>query len=731
MRLALPALAAAAALSAGILLAPTAAAGPAAPRTAVAGAAAGSVINHAGARPATAPVDVGTDHIADIAQVGADTPEGQQSIDELRAAHGIGLYLVFVDSFDGVEKSAWAHDAFTASDLGDHDILVAVAVQDRRIGGWVGVSVPLSAAVIGDAVNTYAAPHLSNGQWAEAVVATAKAINVEIDAMTSGSEPVGGQAGGAGDLGGSAGDLGGSAGSGGGVGAVAGNPGGSGLGWIWWVLALALGTGIFLWIRRRGQTRKDAQPAEQTGPPPEPYEQLSERSVTALIDTDNAVRASESELALAEAEFGAEATAEFTAALNAAKGRLTEAFARRQEIDDEIPESEQTRRDWMAEILDKCQQASTALEEYSEKFDQLRDLKVRLSEVLAELPTQIDTQAGRLPASASALERITASYSAAAVAAVADNTDHAADRLTFARKALAQAAAGATEPDTGPAVLSARAAQEALAQATTLQDAIERLDASLADAAAKLGGAQDAVAAELAEVRAALAGQSAGDRTAAISGQLDEVTAALAASRTVDAARDPISTLATLREADRRLDDIAAATRSAQQREARDRQAAERELAGARTAVATAADYISTRRGAMAATARTRIAEAQRHLAQAEHLKGSDAHGALAEAQRASELARQAYAEAQDDMDRWSGGWGGGGRGGSPMGSFGGAILGGIIGGMLSGGSSRGGGWGGGGGGFGGGGFGGGGGGGFGGGFGGGGGGGGGFGGSF
>lgn len=615
--------------------------------------------------------------------MGADTAEARDAIAELQSDARINLYAVLVDSFDELDKETWVQQSFTASDLGGNDILLAIAVQDRRFSfhaGVAGQSFAVSQDQVRSVLENESAPHMSAGDWSGAIVAAAQGIQ----AAATGS------------------------GGSGTNGASSGTSNSGGLGWIWLVIALAIAVGLFLWIR--SARRKAASAAREAdapaGPPPEPYEKLSNRSVTALIATDNAVQASEAELSLAVTEFGDEATAEFRSTFKEAKAKLTQAFQLRQEIDDEIPESEDTRRGWMAQIIDLCQQASDALEAQSERFGALRDLKTRLPQVLAALPGNIDAQASRLPAAAASLERMGSMYSTEALGAVHGNTDHAHERLEFARSALAEAT---STVDTSAAVLHARAAQEAVQQATRLLDAIDRLDAALRDAATTLAETQDAVAAELVEVRSALAEHNAGAAAAAITAQLDAVAQVLTASRTVAGAKDPISALEALHDADRELDTILATTRSAQQREERDRKALDGELATASTVVRTVDDFISTRRGAMATTARTRLAEAQRHLARAQALADTDAHAALGEAQQAITLARQAYAEAQDDMNRW----GGGGYGGGPrMHGMGSAILGGIIGGMLAGGG-RGGGWGGGFGGFGGGGFGGGGGGGF------------------
>ena len=60
-----------------------------------------------------------------------------------------------------------------------------------------------------------------------------------------------------------------------------------------------------------------------------------------LIDTDNAVRASEFELSAAETEFGQDAVAQFRKAFDAARESLTAAFEIRQRIDDDDPRGRQ------------------------------------------------------------------------------------------------------------------------------------------------------------------------------------------------------------------------------------------------------------------------------------------------------------------------------------------------------------------------------------------------------
>ena len=198
--------------------------------------------------------------------------------------------------------------------------------------------------------------------------------------------------------------------------------------------------------------------------------------------------------------------------------------------------------------------------------------------------------------------------------------------------------------------------------------------ADLAAAAGQLPAACIAVDQELAAARRALAGSGRRRvREPPSRAQLDQIQAMLGVARSPQGAADPLTALHKVQEADEALDTILAATRDAQQREQRAQAGLAQALSTARAEVASAEDFISTRRGAVGSQARTRLAEAKRHLAAAEAAASTDAGRGLSEAQQAATLAREAADIAQQDV----GGWGGGGsqRGGG----INGALLGGII----------------------------------------------------
>src|SRR5664279_4281661 len=581
----------------------------------------------------------------------------QTSFDELSAEDNVNLFVVYVDTFTNPDAAqSWAADTAAAADLGANDILLVVATGGRAYAVNVPTNFALSSSQLTSIAENDIRPQLAKDDWAGAAIAAADGYRKAL--------------------------------------------GGSSSGW-WWAAGgiVVVGGGGYLLYRRSRRRKAEAGSqagSARSGEPLEPLDQLSARSVQALIDTDNAVRASEFELTAAESEFGHEVVKEFRATFESARESLTAAFEIRQRIDDDVPEDEPTQRAMMAEILSRCADAAGKLDSESDRFDDLRDLRSRLPQVMAELPPAIDAQTARLPVAQATLDGLRQRYSPAALQTVASNVDEATSRLTFARTSLDQArhlaaapAAGATQPATpaapatpdapaqpgATAVLAAGAAQEAVGQAQTMLDAVERIDADLNAAGGQLAQACAAVEQELATNRAALAAAKAGSATGDLTARLDQIQAILTVARSAQGTADPLTALGKVTEADEALDTILAATKDAQQSEQNAEAALGQALATARAEVAQANDFVGTRRGAVGSEARTRLTEAQRHLAAAESLVNADAAGGLAHAQQAISLARQASQLAQQDV----GGWGGGGgqRGGG--GGLAGAVLGGIL----------------------------------------------------
>ena len=575
-------------------------------------------------------------------QVGALTADGRAQVgaalDELNRENQIQLFVVYVDSFDGAAGQDWAADTAERSQLGDRDVLLAVAVGDRAYGTSVAQALPVSDDRLGEIEARDVEPRLAADDWAGAAVAMA-------NGLASG---------------------GGSGGGGVPVGVLVGG-------------AAVLGGGAYLLARRRRRT--SSAPAPDTIPPPtapaapadpnptETTADLAYRASAVLIDLDDAVQTSEHELGLARASFGDEAVADFRAALDRSHEELVQAFALRQRIDDEKPD-EATQRALLRQILALCAAADERLDAQSAAFDRLRDLEQNAPEVVAALRPRLTATTARVPQVEAQVGALVARYAPSAIESVADNVTQARSLIDVAAREIEEADAEATSGQRPAAAVSARAAEEALTQAATLLDGVGRLEQDLAQAAARFAEARAEVEQDLAEARALPENRELAAAAARAQAALS------AAERDIGApGTDPLAALRRLDEAGTALNAALAAAHEAAV--ATDRAAAQldRTLLAARSAVAAASDFIATRRGAVGSDARTRLAEAQRHLDTAAGLAQRSPMDALREAQQADVLARQAMELARADVRRWTPP-SGGGRGGVDLGSL---ILGGIL----------------------------------------------------
>ena len=591
-----------------------------------------------------------------------DTQTVQAALDELRAADGTQLFVVFVSSFDGRGGQEWADASAVASQLGVDDPLFAVAVDDRAYGLSVDTDFAVSDADLDELLSGQVEPRLSADDWDGAVVALADGLR---------------------DGGGAAG---GSAGSGGStaLAAVAG------------VAVVGGGGYLLLRSRRRKQAAavQETEAARAADPfPDETTEQLTFRASAALLEVDEAARTSQLDLDFARVQYGEEPVAGFAEALTRSQAELAQAFTLRQQLDDEVPEDEPTKRRMLAELLRLTGSADARLDAQAEAFDRLRDLERTAPQVLERLAPQVAELQGRVPQEEQRLAALRSRYADTALAPVAGNPAQAAALLTVAEREIAEARSDVAAGRPGQAVPDLRAAEDAVAQSGTLLDAVGRLAADLESAAGRIAAVRAETQADVTEARGLLAA-GGGDR-AGLGPLVARAEAALAAADAVPAAgqrTDPLAVLRGLEESDAALDQALAGARDAAAQAGRAAAALDSTLLSARSAVAAAHDFVSTRRGAVGPEARTRLAESQRHLDAAVATGHADPVAALREAQQAASLAQHALDLAQTDVSRWSAGGGagygdpgyggagygpvGGGRGGVDLGSL---VLGGIL----------------------------------------------------
>ena len=608
------------------------------------------------------PVTFEESHIVDtVGALGDREPEVVTALDALFAGTQIDLYVAYVSSFDGVaDTSTWADQTAVNNGLGDNDVLLAVATDDRQYQLSVATDFVLDEAQLAEVQNTAIEPSLRENDWAGAAINGATAMQQSVAGEPL-SDPVI-----------TPGDA--SPSSGGGFPL-----------WIAVLLVLAVVAAVvvvvILVLRRRGT-------APVTGPaaPEVPTAELKREASSALIETDDAIKTSGQEVGFALAQYGAAAAEPFQAAVSGAAGKLGQAFTLQQRLDDAEPDTEEQVRAWYRQIIALCAEANHALDEQAAAFDELRQLEANAPAAAAELETELAAIDTRLDQAEARVADLAARYTAAAIATVADNPDQAAERLTFATNALAEARTGLTAGDASAAAVDIRAAEEAIDQAKLLVDAVDRLAADLQRAESGIPAMLADLDTDLVTARALPA---AGDASAAVPGVIARTEQTLAGVRAGLAAPpvNPIELLQTLETMNTTMDATLQGVRNAQVQAQRLQAALAQSLQAARSQVSAAEDFITARRGAVGAEARTRLAEAARLTAQADSLVASDPAAALAVSQRAGSLAAEATAMARRDVDSFSNndddfgdffGGGGASRRGGSNGSMG-AVLGGIL----------------------------------------------------
>ncbi|WEO78254.1 TPM domain-containing protein [Cryobacterium sp. SO2] len=635
-------------------------------RPTIAGLVAGAVLLGAGvlgglgeplAARADDPVTFGESHIVDtVGALGDREAEVVAALDALFADTQIDLFVAYVSSFDGVDDtSTWADQTAVNNGFGDNDVLLAVATDARQYQLSVASDFVLDDAQLAEVQNTAIEPSLRENDWAGAAINGATAMQQSVAGEPL-SDPVV-----------TPGDA--SPSSGGGFPL-----------WIAVLLVLAVVAGIIVIVivllRRRG-TAPLAGPGQPGADVP--TAELKREASSALIETDDAIKTSGQEVGFAVAQYGTAAAEPFQAAVGIASAKLADAFTLQQRLDDAEPDTEEQVRAWYRQIIALCAEANHALDEQAADFDELRQLEANAPAAAATLATELAAIDTRLDQAEATVADLSTRYTAAALDTVADNPDQAAERLTFATNALAEARARLAAGEASAAAVDIRAAEEAVDQANLLTDAVDRLAADLQRAEAGIPAVLADLDTDLVTART-LPALSPGviERTEQT---LAEVRARLAAPPV-----NPLELLQTLEATNATMDAALQGVRDAQLQAQRLQAALAQSLQAARSQVSAADDFITARRGAVGAEARTRLAEASRLTAQADSLVATDPAAALAVSQRAGSLAAEAGAMARRDVDSFSNNddfgdfFGGGGtsrRGGS-NGSMG-AVLGGIL----------------------------------------------------
>ncbi len=578
-----------------------------------------------------------------------------KALDRLFDDRRIELWVVYVKSFDGLGWMSWAQKTMQASDFGDDDVLLAIATEDRALAFQVPSTLSGGTSTRGDEIRRNdIEPALRRDDWAGAAIAAADGLNASAAPSAGVSVSL-------------------------------------------LPILVALGVTVllvlllWLWLRRRRAKRHEAEVAAAKRVDPSdpgalaavPLEALDELSKTIVVDVDNAVRTSQSELDLAIEEFGAAKTQPFSQAVENAKTTLKQAFNVRQTLDDAVPETSLQRRDLLTRVIVAAAKADRALDEQSTAFQQLRDLLINAPGRLDALTQQMVSLTARVEPAGQRLAALHQQFSPTALASVAGNVDTARDRLTFADHSISEGRSLVSRPatDQNPLIDAIRGAEGALGQAQTLLDAVDtassdinRAIAGLPEEIADLQRGIDSAATQLRQPGTPRADELAALRDAAVKAVADAKNSG---------STDPLGTFTRLMKADAELDRILEDVDEQRQEAEKQTKLLEQALFTAQSRVRSVSDFIDTRRGTVGSEARTRLAEASRQLEAAQAKKDSDRAEAIAHANGAATLAAQAQSLANDDVrsaqHAYSSQYGGRG-GGSDLGSvIGGIIIGNVL----------------------------------------------------
>ncbi|MDQ0095337.1 TPM domain-containing protein [Paeniglutamicibacter psychrophenolicus] len=599
--------------------------------------------------------------VVDQANVlGSDASEVEDAVKQLKRDTGQSLYVIYVDTFTNPDNpDEWVTEVAKSKNMGTSDVVLAVAVQDRNARFTTNDRSELHASGQ-DIFNQMVSPELSDEQWAAAALGAVNGIENVSNGMTPDGEQAATGPNGSGSNGGS---------------------GGGTAGWLLVGGVVVVG-GATAWALTRRKKLPAQLPQVATGPDGKPLDPLASLSIpelrtkagSLLIAADDAIRSSEQEVGFAQAQFGETAIKPFAEDIETARTHMSESFKLQQQLDDEIPDTEEEQRSWLGEIIRRCEAVNETLEQHTEEFASLRELEKNAPEAAASLKARIEPLRQRVGTVQGQLAELAARYTDGALNQVHTNIAEATERLDFANTAVSTAEAKIAAAETAEAAVAVRAGEDAVHQATVLLDAVAHAGDDLDKARADLESMVSTAAQDLAQGRALVANGSNPELAgpvAALKSALSSVQAQVGTGRV-----DPVALLAEVDAGLRPLNEQLNQIRDAQERSRRAADQLQAAIRSAQMKISGTDDFIRARRGGVGATARTRLAEAQRNLEEALRLASSDPVNALSYAEHASALADQAAREAENDVNGFGGGFGGG-RGGSN--GLGGAILGGIL----------------------------------------------------
>jgi hypothetical protein len=352
-----------------------------------------------------------------------------------------------------------------------------------------------------------------------------------------------------------------------------------------------------------------------------------------LLDADDVVRASEDEIEFARAQFGPDAVASFSSAIDNARALVSRGFAlQRGNEDGSNPVSPQE----MNDFINRLNAAMNQLVQERQSFTERRNKEANIGEQVSDLLDSIAQTRNQISQAEMDLQTLKLAYSAEAIASLIGRPDQARALLdqaeTSAKEALAAQQSGQNAYET------LEVARRALALARHQLESITQAPDQLARSSELLTAAIGSITSDISDVTRLKADP------VAFKPLVDSAQAAISGGHAAQYGHgDPLAALESLRLAEAALDEALAPLRSAEERAQRAQSGIDALLSQADSEVARANQHITSHGSLVGFDARSQLSFARSALQNAHsfHNQGND-ESAAAQARTAITYAQAA-----------------------------------------------------------------------------------------
>ena len=352
-----------------------------------------------------------------------------------------------------------------------------------------------------------------------------------------------------------------------------------------------------------------------------------------LLDADDVVRASEDEIEFARAQFGPDAVASFSSAIDNARALVSRGFTlQRGNEDGSNPVSTQE----MNDFINRLNVAMNQLVQERQSFTERRNKEANIGEQVSDLLDSIAQTRNQISQAEMDLQTLKLAYSAEAIASLIGRPDQARALLdqaeTSAKEALAAQQSGQNAYET------LEVARRALALARHQLESIAQAPDQLARSSELLTAAIGSITSDISDVTRLKADP------VAFKPLVDSAQAAISGGHAAQNGQgDPLAALESLRLAEASLDEALAPLRSAEERAQRAQSGIDALLSQADSEVARANQHITSHGSLVGFDARSQLSFARSALQNAHsfHNQGND-ESAAAQARTAITYAQAA-----------------------------------------------------------------------------------------